>query len=47
MILFAFTFLGAVAGMGCVLLVPAVAEIVGSERMKRFVKELPAKSDVE
>lgn len=46
MILFAFTFLGAVAGMGCVLLVPAVAEIVGSERMKRFVKELPAKSDV-
>ena len=47
MILFAFTFLGAVAGMGCVLLVPAVAEIVGSERMKHFVKELPAKSDVE
>lgn len=47
MILFAFTFLGAVAGMGCVLIVPAVAEIVGSERMKRFVKELPAKSDVE
>ena len=47
MILFAFTFLGAVAGMGCVLLVPAVAEIVGSERMKRIVKELPAKSDVE
>ena len=47
MILFAFTVLGAVAGMGCVLLVPAVAEIVGSERMKRFVKELPAKSDVE
>ena len=46
-ILFAFTFLGAVAGMGCVLLVTAVAEIVGSERMKRFVKELPAKSDVE
>lgn len=47
MILFAFTFLGAVAGMGCVLLVPTVAEIVGSERMKRIVKELPAKSDVE
>lgn len=45
MILFAFTFLGAVAGMGCVLLVPAVAEITGSERIKRFVKELPAKSD--
>jgi LPS O-antigen subunit length determinant protein (WzzB/FepE family) len=46
MILFAFTFLGAVAGMGGVLLIPAVAEIVGSERMKRIVKELP-KSDVE
>ena len=45
-ILFAFTFLGAVAGMGGVLLIPAVAEIVGSERMKRIVKELP-KSDVE
>ncbi|MBO5686630.1 MAG: lipopolysaccharide biosynthesis protein [Alistipes sp.] len=47
MILFAFTFLGAVAGMGGVLLIPAVAEITGSERMKRIVKELPAKSDVE
>jgi uncharacterized protein involved in exopolysaccharide biosynthesis len=47
MILFAFTFLGVVAGMGGVLLIPAVAEIVGSERMKRIVKELPAKSDVE
>ena len=47
MILFAFTFLGAVAGMGGVLLIPAVAEIVGSERMKHFVKELPTKSDVE
>ena len=47
MILFAFTFLGAVAGMGGVLLIPAVAEIVGSERMKRIVKELPAKSGVE
>ncbi|MBQ5921829.1 MAG: lipopolysaccharide biosynthesis protein [Alistipes sp.] len=47
MILFAFTFLGAVAGMGGVLLIPAVAEIVGSEPMKRIVKELPAKSDVE
>ncbi len=47
MILFAFTFLGAVAGMGGVLLIPAVAEIVGSERMKRIVKDLPAKSVVE
>ena len=45
MILFAFTFLGAVAGMGGVLLIPAVAEIVGSERIKRFVKELPMKEE--
>ena len=34
MILFVFTFLGAVVGMGGVLLLPAVADIVGSERMK-------------
>ncbi len=47
MILFAFTFLGAVAGMGCVLLVPAVAEITGSERMKNLVKELPSKEEAE
>lgn len=47
MILFAFTFLGAVAGMGGVLLIPALAEITGSERMKRIVKDLPAKSVVE
>ena len=45
MILVAFTFLGAVAGMGGVLLIPAVAEIVGSERMKRIVKELPKKEE--
>ena len=47
MILFAFTFLGAVAGMGCVLLVPALADITGSERIRRFVKELPQKEDAE
>lgn len=45
MILMAFTFLGAVAGMGCVLVVPTVAEIVGSERLKSIVKELPAKQE--
>ena len=45
MILFAFTFLGAVAGMGGVLLIPAVAEITGSERIKRIVKELPKKEE--
>ena len=43
MILAAFTFLGAVLGMGCVLLLPVVAEITGSEKMKKLVKELPAK----
>ena len=45
MILFAFTFLGAVAGMGGVLLIPAVAEITGSERIKLIVKELPKKEE--
>ena len=43
MILAAFTFLGAVLGMGCVLLLPVVAEITGSGKMKKLVKELPAK----
>ena len=45
MILMAFTFLGAVAGMGCVLVMPTVADIVGSERLKGIVKELPAKPE--
>lgn len=45
MILMAFTFLGAVAGMGCVLVMPIVADIVGSERLKGIVKELPAKQE--
>lgn len=40
-ILFAFTFLGVVAGAGSVSLIPSLAEITGSERIKRFVKELP------
>lgn len=43
MILFAFTFLGAVAGMGGVLLLPAIGEIAGSERIKSIIKEVPAK----
>ena len=43
MILFAFTFLGAVAGMGGVLLLPAIGEIFGSERIKSIIKEVPAK----
>ena len=46
MIIFAFTFLGAVVGMGCILLLPAVAEIVGSERMRSWIKESPAKADI-
>ncbi len=43
MILFAFTFLGAVAGMGGVLLLPSIGEIFGSERIKSIIKEVPAK----
>lgn len=41
MILFAFTFLGVVAGMGTVLVLPTVAEITGNESLKRFIKTLP------
>ena len=41
MILFAFTFLGAVAGMGTVLVLPTVAEITGKEALKRYIKNLP------
>lgn len=43
MILFAFTFLGVVAGMGGVLLMPTLAEITGSEKIRSIVKELPIK----
>lgn len=46
MILFAFTFLGVVAGMGGVLLMPALAEITGSEKIRSIVKELPKGQDV-
>lgn len=46
MILFAFTFLGAVAGMGTVLVLPTVAEITGNESLKRFIKTLPEESVV-
>ena len=47
MILFAFTFLGAVAGMGGVLLVPAAAEIFDSKRMRGWIKELPKKEELQ
>ena len=44
-ILLAFTFLGVVAGAGLVMVVPTVAEITGIERLKKLVKELPAKEE--
>lgn len=47
MILMAFTFLGAVAGMGCVLLLPTVADITGSEKIRGWVKPLPEKEQPE
>ena len=43
MILFAFTFLGIIAGMGGVLLLPIVGDITGSQRLKMLVKALPEK----
>ena len=47
MILMAFTFLGVVAGMGCVLLLPTVADITGSEKNRGWVKPLPEKEQPE
>ena len=46
-ILFAYTFFGALAGIGCVLLLPTVAEITGNDKFRRFVKELPRKEEAE
>ena len=46
-ILMAFVFLGFVAGAGVVLGVPYLANITGNERIRSFVKELPAKDDTE
>ena len=43
MILIAFTFLGGVAGMGCVLGIPWVVESFGVERLKGIVLPLPEK----
>ena len=42
-ILFAFTFFGVLAGAGSVLVIPTVAEITGSDKLRRLVKELPKK----
>ena len=47
MILMAFTFLGVGAGMGCVLLLPTVADITGSEKIRGWVKPLPEKEQPE
>lgn len=41
MILIAFTFLGGVAGMGCVLGIPYLVELFGIERLKGIVLQLP------
>lgn len=41
MILIAFTFLGGVAGMGCVLGIPFLVESFGMERLKGIVLQLP------
>ena len=38
-ILLAFTFLGCVLGMGCVLGIPFVAEVFEVERLKGIIKE--------
>lgn len=43
MILIAFTFLGGVAGMGCVLGIPWVVESFGIEKLKGIVLQLPEK----
>ena len=45
MILVAFTFLGGVAGMGGVLVIPFLADIIGSKRMRGWIKELPKKEE--
>ena len=42
-ILFAYTFFGVLAGAGSVLVIPTVAEITGSDKLRRLVKELPQK----
>lgn len=42
-ILFAYTFFGVLAGVGSVLVIPTIAEITGSDKLRRLVKELPKK----
>ena len=45
-ILFAYTFFGVLAGAGSVLVIPTIAEITGSDKLRRLVKELPKKEQV-
>ena len=40
-ILFAYTFFGVLAGAGSVLVIPTIAEITSSDKLRRLVKELP------
>lgn len=47
MIIFAFTFLGAIAGMCVVLLLPIVVEITGKYSWANIVKPLPTKGECE
>ena len=47
MILMAFTFLGVVVGIGLVLVLPMLANIAGNDRIKAWVKELPAETPAE
>ena len=46
-ILVGFTFLGVVFGAGCVLLLPTLANIIGNDKLKRVIKEIPAKEESE
>lgn len=42
-IMFIYTFLGGVIGVGAVLAIPFIAEVIGNKKMKGWIKELPAK----
>lgn len=46
-ILVGFTFLGVVFGAGCVMLLPTLANIIGNDKLKRVIKEIPAKEEIE
>ena len=44
-IMFIYTFLGGVIGVGAVLAIPFIAEVIGNKKMKGWIKELPAKEN--